>query len=689
MPPWATLRPVMRAFLLALLLALATFGWGCTATPPAGTDDAGVDGGEDPPGEDDGDDDGGEPETDPCDAITCPSGETCVAGVCRSQQCNGQPCRDGEVCVENACIAAACVGVECPAGEACVNGTCFSLGCGDGGTCAQGSVCLEETCTPAACVGVECDAGVSCVAGLCQPPTCGDAGMCPSTQACIDGACVDARCVGLTCPAGQECVAGACVSGCTKTQDKESTCGNAKDDDCDGKADCADDDCANQLCVDDKLPCSRDVCTNGACAHPPIDAGVVCRASVGGCDQAERCTGSSTACPADVFNAACACPENGPISGYGEHDGLRTMAGTNFALRDSNTWTTYAARLDALKLPKVAVSALNLNRDATKMAAKGYPGFLNGFYWESGDLNVTYWIPQGIAAGSSGGKRFIIGSWHYETADGKNASDPAKPADGTDKGVRVTFADVTNPNAVKYRHVLLVEPDGTARGFKPVVNHAGGIAWVGNLLYVADTSRGVRAFDLTRILQVSAADACGSKCGIAGGVACAYGYSYVLPQVGAYFFPTGLSASCRPAFSYVSMDVSTTPPTMLSGEYDNGTTTGIYSRLFRWPTVTGTGRLTTGATGISKPTAAWYQGNRNVQGAMVQGTKFFLNATRYSGMLATGRVGAASRVIRSDNGDWGWMPEGFAMVGNTLWVITEGHANQDRAVYSVDATKVP
>lgn len=181
--------------------------------------------------------------------------------------------------------------------------------------------------------------------------------------------------------------------------------------------------------------------------------------------------------------------------------------------------------------------------------------------------------------------------------------------------MRITFTDVSDlSGAITYRHVLLVEPDAT-RGFKPVTNHAGGLAWVDSYLFVADTSRGVRVFDLSRILQVSSAAGCSARCGVSSGVACAYGYSYVLPQVGAYVFPTGLSSSCRPLFSFVALDRSTSPPTL---------------------------------------------------------------------------TGAASTVLRADQNDYGWMPEGMyiSSAGN-LWVSTEGHANLDRSVFFVRIANVP
>ena len=53
---------------------------------------------------------------------------------------------------------------------------------------------------------------------------------------------------------------------------------------------------------------------------------------------------------------------------------------------------------------------------------------------------------------------------------------------------------VVDTEAGRYGHVALVAADG-----KPVKTHAGGLAWREDLLYAADTTNGLRVFDLTRI----------------------------------------------------------------------------------------------------------------------------------------------------------------------------------------------
>ena len=668
-------RPSSSSWLLAgALVLLGACAAPSSTSPDAGDADAG-------PGE------AGDPaDAGGADACACDAGARCVSGACLPASCGARVCGEGEVCVDGGCVLADCAASPCPAGAVCVaGGACVPVDC-EGQACDGGSVCDGVSCVEPSCLGVTCDAG-ACVGGACPLDACGDAGACAVSEACVGDRCVDARCAAVSCAPGFECVAGTCVTGCTPSSPRETACADGLDEDCDGQVDCADSDCTGRACASDGKACTTDVCGGGTCMHALSPAGTVCRASIGGCDRAETCSGASALCAADVFDPSCTCPERGPIAGYAEHDGPRAISASSFVLKDSGTWQTYAQALDALGLPKVPLDALPLNRQATRMPNEPWPGFVAGFRWESGDLTVPYWIPQGLTGGAVGGRSYVVVSWHYDEA--QRAADPSPATDGLDKGARVSFAEVSDLNAVTYRHVLLVEPDA-ARGFKPVTFHAGGLAWVGTNLYVADTSRGVRVFDLTRVLQVSTASACSGVCGVSNGVACAYGYGYVLPQVGAYTFPTGLSSSCRPTFSFISLDRGTTPPTLLSGEYDNDATYGIYSRLVRWPLAAGTGRLATGPTGVVTATGAWYAGSRNLQGATSANGRFLMNATRYSGALILGTPGSPSTVLRADRDEWGWMVEGIhvSAAGN-VWNSTEGHANLPRSVFFVRLSGLP
>jgi cysteine-rich repeat protein len=77
--------------------------------------------------------------------------------------------------------------------------------------------------------------------------------------------------------------------------------GNTQDGDCCSSTCQAE---ANGIaCADDGKVCTADVCEAGICVHPPGNAGVFCRPSAGACDLGERCTGTSSGCPADAFQS--------------------------------------------------------------------------------------------------------------------------------------------------------------------------------------------------------------------------------------------------------------------------------------------------------------------------------------------------------------------------------------------------
>ncbi|MFH8789222.1 hypothetical protein [Streptomyces roseoverticillatus] len=155
-----------------------------------------------------------------------------------------------------------------------------------------------------------------------------------------------------------------------------------------------------------------------------------------------------------------------------------------------------------------------------------------GFSWDPDtkdphgklDGNTAQWYPQGISTsvdgygGTVGGRKVVAVSWYgYENYE--------------NRGARISFIDVTgDPKRPRYRHVLLVEPSqlqgSDTATFNPVIMHAGGVAWVGNFLYVANLpgrlapfkQGGVSAFDLARMVKVKGEDK--RK---------AFGYDYILP----------------------------------------------------------------------------------------------------------------------------------------------------------------
>ncbi|HYO31700.1 MAG TPA: hypothetical protein VES21_02550 [Nocardioidaceae bacterium] len=242
-----------------------------------------------------------------------------------------------------------------------------------------------------------------------------------------------------------------------------------------------------------------------------------------------------------------------------------------------------------------------------------------GFAWNDDDVADSTWWPQGITssadASSDGlvmGRRIVVVSWY------------ARKATGGSRGSRLTFVDLTDESAPRYRHVELVEAvpgegDATDVGFAPVRIHAGGIAWYGGTVVVADTHGGLRLFSTDDILQLGAA--AGSR--------------YVIAQGSAYRPPESADLA-RLRFSYLSLDRTSQPHRLIAGEYGVGAQT---TRLvaFSLPT---DGSWPDGLTGVIDTTSA----PSHTQGAVAVSGAWYLAISR-------GRFRRGTMEVRTQGSD--------------------------------------
>ncbi|MEV0976164.1 hypothetical protein [Streptomyces sp. NPDC049915] len=388
-----------------------------------------------------------------------------------------------------------------------------------------------------------------------------------------------------------------------------------------------------------------------------------------------------------------------------------TIDASQFGLtyRTGNSHGAYADLVAGLatKLPTVDATAViaDTNRSATRLTSA--PGtvqaFAAGFTWESGDQTVDYWIPQGVTTSadayadglypSNGSKRVVAVSWYFETDPDGDGVDEYP----IDKGVRLSFVDTTNASAPTYRHVLLVEPAKTSSGeysFNPVRRHAGGIMWYGDLLYMVDTFKGLRVFDLTKMFTVDTAekDVCGLH---TDGKYYGYSYQYVLPQAAAYD-NTGKYVR----YSAIGLDRASSPDSLVVSEYSvSGSvdyTDGTFSgsgvatttpKVVRW-NLDYTNRQ------ISSPTAseAVTVAQQKIQGVVSQNSKHYLAASNGSsaGSLRTFTSGAstASAVCNlavgcEDLSFHSSATTGWAYSESVIWNLSE-YAGK-RYVYAVHA----
>ncbi|MDU0292508.1 hypothetical protein [Saccharothrix longispora] len=355
-----------------------------------------------------------------------------------------------------------------------------------------------------------------------------------------------------------------------------------------------------------------------------------------------------------------------------------TLPAADFRLKA----TGYSGLIDDLDAALPNVSVPTVVRDGNRAATTCSPAAANrvaAFCWNNGDDDVAYWVPQGITTTAD-----AYGEATYEGATAILVSWYDNGADGVERGVRVSFVDYSTPSAPTYRHVLLVEPYADSAGqasFRAVNLHAGGMFWYGHHLYVAATGTGFRVFDLRHLWQTSTAN--GSAIGRqADGSHQAYGYKYVLPQAFAYNqSTTGGQAPIR--FSFASLDRTSTPDSVVVGEYANP---GAGSRLFRFPIDHTDRMLAESADGHARATEAYDVSVQSMQGATAVDGKYYLSTSDGSGNagdLATFTPGGAV-TMRHDVLPVG--PEDFSYwpAKGQLWSLTE-YAG-DRSVFAVRAS---
>ncbi|GAA1487315.1 hypothetical protein [Brachybacterium sacelli] len=199
-------------------------------------------------------------------------------------------------------------------------------------------------------------------------------------------------------------------------------------------------------------------------------------------------------------------------------------------------------------------------------------GQRHGFRFASGDENDSDVAPQGITT-----TRDAVGTTQDGRYDGRQLI-AVSFHNSSPKGSRINLIDWDSDHPNRYRRILLVNPTGTPEepSFEDVPIHVGGIAWYGNLLYVADTGTGMRVFDMTRILTT---DTGGDKeqIGRVGDTFYAHQYRYALPQVGTI---TSHVEGEELVWSTISLDRSSTSIVMTEYrctdcDYPGGTTRAV------------------------------------------------------------------------------------------------------------------
>ena len=313
----------------------------------------------------------------------------------------------------------------------------------------------------------------------------------------------------------------------------------------------------------------------------------------------------------------------------------------------------------------------------------------DGFTWDAADSVDPRWWPQGVAATRSGA--VVLVGWY------------AKRRRLRTKGSRISVVDRTHPDRPRYGHVLLVTARRPLRllSLRAVPVHAGGIAVLGDLLYVADTLAGVRVFRLGDITEVPPRrlDALLPWAGAGtrtlgrrptGGLT-TYGYRFVLPELLRLRVPATANAArlrrgttaapLRYSFLFIG-DVDGRL-SLVVGEYGRKGTT---PRLARYPLDPATGLPQVGDDGTCPPLEVHERQPLRMQGVAVHGSTWYVTASAGEGNpgdLYVGAPGAFRRhraVLPTGPEDLDWSVPGRELRCATEW---PGH----RYVFAVEASR--
>ena len=287
-----------------------------------------------------------------------------------------------------------------------------------------------------------------------------------------------------------------------------------------------------------------------------------------------------------------------------------------------------------------------LDRSATPCEVPGEAAG-RGLAWEPRDDHDPSWWPQGVACAR--GSDVLLVSWYAERRWLVHT-----------QGSRISVVDRTDPDRPRYRHVLLVVPRRRLglRRTRPVPVHAGGIAVLGDLLYVADTFAGVRVFRLSDVLRVPSRS---------GTRRTPYGYGHVLPQLLRLRVPLRPGPALR--FSFLSVGQVDGRLSLVVGEYRRA---GSSPRLARYLLDPLTGLPAFDDDGWCRPVELHDRQPPRMQGVAAHGTTWYASASTGEGRPGDLHVGAPGRFTRHE-GVLPGAPEDldWARPGEQLWCATE------------------
>ncbi|MEV6192384.1 hypothetical protein AB0M19_08250 [Streptomyces sp. NPDC051920] len=280
------------------------------------------------------------------------------------------------------------------------------------------------------------------------------------------------------------------------------------------------------------------------------------------------------------------------------------------------------------------------------------PTATRAYCWDDADARTSQWRPRSVTTsgdadddGAWGARQVILAGWTH--LDGRAAA-----PDREEGLARIAVVDATDPDALRYRWVLLVAPRAGGKDFTALRTGLGGMVWYQDKLIVtADHGDGLLVFDLHRLLR---ADVDSGAVGRTGHGYSAAGYRYVLPAIGSYDLEGGSCTRGRdhavPCIGSLSLDRTTAPDSLVAteapGDHPERT------RLWRYAFSTAAYRtgLLADTQGHVKAAEAWTTKGSGISGALSHRARGAHESEWYVGRPSDGRAGHASLWRQSGQG---------------------------------------
>ena len=295
---------------------------------------------------------GGVCQTNNCGSNYCTTSQSCVGGVCQTNNCGSNYCTTSQSCVGGVCQTNNCGSNYCTTNQSCVGGVCQTNNCGSN-YCTTNQSCVGGVCQTNNCGSNYCTTNQSCEGGVCQTNNCGS-NYCPSDHVCADGNTCILKCgtsnpctSPLTCNSTSflcECGSAACLSDeyCSSAVECITKCSTSTSCDDTNKTcntttgECM---CGNAVCESDSYCTTNGECIQKCTVTNPCSNPQTCNLISGQCECNETVCDQGTSCAtvdsSSTYGCVAVCGNSSVSCNYGYY--CDTSTSTCLASCESNT----------------------------------------------------------------------------------------------------------------------------------------------------------------------------------------------------------------------------------------------------------------------------------------------------------------------------------------------------------------